>query len=88
MNEIFSASRLSPKVHLRRLPNYNRWEVRYSLTDITSNWNEVWKWCWQTFGHPGTDTDTGIKSSWDYHGGWLYFYDEKLVMMYLLRWSS
>jgi hypothetical protein len=48
---------------------------------------EIWNWCWATFGHPGTDPDTGVKSEWDYHGGWLYFYDEKYVTMFILRWS-
>ena len=64
-----------------------RWETHYSLTDPRSPWRQVWDWCWQTFGHPGTDPDTGVKSSWDYHGGDLYFYDEKCVTMFLLKWQ-
>lgn len=65
----------------------DRWMVHFSLTDPASNWREVWDWCWSTFGHPGTDPDTGIYSDWDYHGGWIYFYDEKLVVWFQLRWS-
>lgn len=64
-----------------------RWETHYSLTDPRSPWRQEWDWCWQTFGNPGTDPDTGVKSSWDYHGGWLYFYDEKYVTMFLLKWQ-
>ena len=63
-----------------------RWEVHYSITNPSSIWREVHTYMWKTFGHPGTDPDSGVKSSWDYHGGWIYFYDEKCVMMYMLRW--
>ena len=55
--------------------------------DLLLRRSEVWKWCWATFGHPGTDPDTGVKSGWDYHGSWLYFYEEKYVRMFILRWS-
>lgn len=62
----------------------NRWEVYISLT---SPWSEVWNWCWQTFGHPGTDPDTGQMSSWDYAGGWIYLFDEESVLIFTMRWS-
>ena len=68
-------------------PLRGRWEMHHSLTNPASKFMEIWKWCCATFGHPGTDPDTGVKSSWDYHGGWIYFYEEKCVIMYLLRWS-
>jgi hypothetical protein len=64
----------------------NRWEIHFSLTDPASGWKSVLAWCWETLGHPGTDPKTGVKSSWDYHGGWIYFYDEKCVTMYMLKW--
>lgn len=64
-----------------------KWRVHFSLTDPASHWREVWEWCWQTFGHPGTDPDTGVYSGWDYHGGDIYFYDKKCVTMFTLRWS-
>ena len=63
-----------------------RWQIHLSLTDPESMWKTVFEWCWATFGHPGTDPDTGVKSNWDYHGGWIYFYEEKYVTMYVLRW--
>lgn len=74
-------------VTLRKVPSRNQWEVHYSLTNSDSNWSEVFEWCWRTFGHPGTDPNTGTTSSWDYHGGRLYFYDEKCATMYALKWT-
>jgi len=68
-------------------PDRGRWEMHYSLTDPASKFREIWKWCWATFGHPGTDPETGVKSGWDYHGGWIYFYEVKYVTLYILRWS-
>lgn len=65
----------------------HRWEDYNSLFDPKSRWRAKFDWCWQTFGHPGTDPETGVKSSWSYHGGWIYFYDEKYVSMYQLAWS-
>ena len=62
----------------------NRWEVHYSIADPKSEWSKVYAYMWETFGHPGKAFGDG---SWDYHGGWIYFYDEKCVMMYMLRWS-
>jgi hypothetical protein len=69
-----------------RDPHNNRWQMHFSLFDPASNWRSIWEWCWATFGHPKTDPETGQKSDWDYHGGWLYFYNEECVIMYLLRW--
>ena len=65
----------------------NRWEIHFSITNPASNWKEIWEWCWQSFGHPGTDPETGVYSGWDYHGGSIYFYNEKCVTMFVLRWS-
>lgn len=68
-------------------PKNKRWIVHYSLTDPASDWRKVYEWCWETFGHPGTDPDSGAYHNWDYHGGYIYFYDEKCVTMFTLRWS-
>ena len=78
---------MAPNYPLTWRQDLARWQVHYSLTHPDSIGREVLIWCWQTFGHPGTDPDTGIKSSWSYHGGWIYFYDEKYVSMYQLRWA-
>lgn len=75
------------KQKLTQHPLIKRWEIHFSLTSLDSKFQEVWKWCWQTFGHPGCDPDTGVKSGWDYHGGWIYIYDERLVPLFLLRWT-
>ena len=74
-------------VNLKYNASAARWEIHHSLTDPASNWREVWEWCWRTFGHPGTDPKPGVKSLWDYHGRWFYFYDEKCVTMFVLKWS-
>jgi len=68
-------------------PDRGRWEMHHSLTAPASKFMEIWNWCRATFGHPGTDPDTGVKSNWDYHSGWIYFYEEKCVTMFILRWS-
>lgn len=78
---------MGPNVPLYKDAWLDRWEVRYSLTNPQSNWREVFEWCWSTFGHPGTDPETGVKSAWDYHGGCLRFYDKETVLLYTLRWS-
>lgn len=65
--------------------NGARWQIHFSLVDPHSH-KKVHAWCWETFGHPGTDPETGVESDWDYHGGWIYFYNEKYVTMYNLRW--
>ena len=65
--------------------NGARWQMHFSLVDPLSH-KKVHAWCWETFGHPGTDPETGVTSDWDYHGGWIYFYNEKYVTMYNLRW--
>lgn len=78
---------MGPNFPLTWKPDRNRWEVHYSLTHPASNGTEVLDWCWSTYGHPGTDPDSGVKSAWDYWGGWIYFYDKETVMLYNLRWS-
>ena len=78
---------MGPNYTLSWKPKLNRWEVHYSLTHPGSMLREVITWCWVTFGHPGTNPETGVKSLWDYHGGWIYFYDEKYVTMYSLKWA-
>ena len=66
-------------------PLRGRWETYRS--DPASKSMEIWEWCCATFGHPGTHPDTGVKGNWDYHGGWIYFYEEKYVTLFILRWS-
>jgi hypothetical protein len=45
---------------------------------------DVYKWCYQTFGHPGPKLGNG---SWENHGGWIQFRDEKDMLWFTLRWS-
>jgi hypothetical protein len=78
---------LNPQIPLHYNERNCRWEVKYSLTHPASIWDKVYRWCWETFGPPGTNPTTGADSGWDYHGGWIHFYDEKCSVMYELRWS-
>ena len=65
-------------------PDRDRWETYRTPIDWPK---ELYGWLWQTFGHPGTDPDTGEHSGWDYHGGRIYFSSEDHVSMFLLKWS-
>lgn len=62
-----------------------KWEWYYSPQG--PEMMKLWQWCWDTFGHPGTDPDTGVYSGWDSHGGWIKFREEKDAMLFKLRWS-
>jgi hypothetical protein len=69
---------------IRYSPDRGRWETYL----IPQDWPfALYRWLWDSFGHPGSDPEDGVVSNWDYHGGWIYFYDEKLVTAFLLRWS-
>lgn len=65
-------------------PVRKRWETYRTPIDWPF---ELYGWMFETFGHPGTDPVTGEYSGWDYHGGWIYIYDEKLLLIFKLRWS-
>jgi hypothetical protein len=67
--------------------NCRAWQMYFNrMHDPHDNFKKIYAWCWATFGHPGTDPETGVTSDWDYHDSWIYFYDEKYVTMYILRW--
>lgn len=62
-----------------------KWEWYYSPQGPEIG--AVYNWCWETFGHPGTDPETGVHSNWDSHGGWVKFREEEDMIMFCLRWS-
>lgn len=65
--------------------NANReypWEWYYSPQG--SEMSKVYKWCWDIFGHPGPALGNG---SWDSHGGWIKFRNEKDMLLFVLKWS-
>lgn len=64
-------------------PSRERWETYRTPIDWPFG---LWGWLWEA-GHPGSDPESGEHSGWDYHGGHIYFYDEKLVTAFMLRWS-
>lgn len=63
-----------------------RWVVHVPLGSYEPKFREIHEWCWKTFGHPGTDPDTGVYSHWDYHGGFFYLYNEETVNWFKLKW--
>lgn len=65
-------------------PARKRWETYRTALDWPS---ELYGWLYRTFGHPGTDPETGVYSGWDYHGGWIYLYKEEYVSAFLLKWK-
>ncbi len=62
-----------------------KWEWYYSPQG--KEFLSVYGWLWDTFGHPGTDPETGVHSGWDSHGGWIKFKEESDMLLFLLRWS-
>ena len=48
---------------------------------------ELYKWCWDTFGHPGQPLDEFGNGSWESHGGWIKFRGEQELTMFLMRWG-
>jgi len=65
-------------------PKKKRWETYRTPLDWTPG---LYEWLW-THGHPGTDPETGEHGGWDYHGGWIYIYDEKILFLFKLKWSN
>jgi hypothetical protein len=65
----------------------DRWEIYFDMWDPNRKFDLVMEWCWTTFGRPNIKFVTGVKSVWDSHGRFIYFYDEKCVTMYMLRWA-
>ena len=72
---------------IKALLNGKSWVINFSLITREVSCLPVWEWCWDNFGHPGTDPETGVKSVWDYYSGWLFLYDEKAIVMYILKWG-
>ena len=68
-------------IQFKHRPDKNRWEWYYSPQG--SETGDVYNWCYQTFGWPGPGED----ALWNYYSGWIYFYNEKWVTMFVLRWS-
>ena len=64
----------------------NRWDLWMNVL-YPDRRSLIYCWCWDNFGHPGTDPETGVKSAWDYNDGYIYFFDEKCVTMYILKWG-
>jgi hypothetical protein len=44
--------------------------------------NQVYRWCWDTYGQPGPE------QGWDCHGGWIKLKGEEEMIMFKLRWPD
>lgn len=64
-------------------PSRERWETYRTPIDWPFG---LHSWLW-ALGHPDSDPAGEDHCVWDYHGGYIYFYDEKLVTAFLLRWA-
>ena len=71
--------------------DYHPTRYRWETFRLPNDWPfGLYQWLWDTFGHPGTDPDSGNQckhSGWDYHGGWIYIYREDYLMLFKLKWS-
>lgn len=62
-------------------PARQRWETYRQPMDWPYG---LYGWLFENFGNNlGMDSN----STWDYHGGWIYFYDEKNITAFTLKWS-
>ncbi len=67
--------------------NYNPTRQRWETYRTPIDWpHDLYGWLW-ALGNPGSDPAGEDYCVWDYRGGYIYFYDEKLVTMFILRWS-
>lgn len=64
-------------------PACERWETYRTPIDWPFG---LYGWLWE-HGHPASDPAGEDHCVWDYHGGYIYFYEEKLVTAFMLRWS-
>lgn len=64
---------------------YNATKNRWETYREPMHWPfGLYGWLFEAFGlNLGVDSE----STWDYHGGWIYFYQEKNVTAFLMRWA-
>jgi hypothetical protein len=62
------------------IPKKERWETYRRPQDWPPG---LYKWLFDNFGlNLSMDSD----SNWDYHGGWIYFYNKECVALFKLTW--
>ena len=65
--------------------DYNPTRRRWETYRIPMDWPVgLYGWLFENFGNNlGMDSN----STWDYQGGWIYFYDEKNITAFTLKWA-
>jgi hypothetical protein len=67
--------------------DYNSREERWETYRTPIDWPfGLHGWLWE-LGNPLSDLAGNESSVWDYHGGWIYFYNKESVVLFLLKWS-
>lgn len=75
----FSGERRGETVHYANPIMYNSDEL-----------HDMAMWCINTFGKPGECDLNTLTKKWDYQQSpdyWFWFYEEKYLVMFMLRWS-
>ena len=60
------------------------YQCKMYFTGSNKLFNEVYGWCWQTFGHPGSALGTG---QWDSHARFIKLKTTEEVLLFKLRWK-
>jgi hypothetical protein len=59
------------------------WEAYISIAD--PDWKNMYKWCWDTFGHQGFSNQG--EGRWDNYSGWIKLRGEEELTLFTLRWA-
>lgn len=79
--------------HISTLSGYRGKDKVHFANPIMYNGDELHQmvmWCIDTFGKPGECDLNTMTRKWDYQQSpdyFFWFYDEKYLMMFILRWS-
>ena len=82
-----------PPKHISTFSGERRGETAHYANPIMYNSDELHQmvmWCIDTFGKPGEININTLEKKWDYQQSpdyFFWFYDEKNLMLFILRWS-
>lgn len=79
--------------HISTFSGQKHNQTRYYANPVMYNGDELHQmvlWCIDTFGKPGEINVNTLEKKWDYQQSpdyFFWFYEEKYLMMFILRWS-